>query len=92
MMAREAIYHFDEAYNYKNYVLVNDRVQDDEGFYKNGWGWGVREDGFVRDPIWLEGLRSNSYSEYEEAFSVFKQKVDELTEETVDTNIVLGYN
>lgn len=76
-MSREKLSYYDEMHTYKGYVLVNELYEDSEGFYKNGWQWGVLDEDYVYDPIWLEGLSSNSYANFSEAYKKFCQLVDE---------------
>lgn len=67
---------FDTAFSYKGYALVNERIQDDEGFYKNCWQWGLLSGEFVVRLEILDGLSSNAYSDLSEAMDVFKAKVN----------------
>jgi len=67
---------FDTAYAYKGFVLVNERYEDDEGFFKNCWQWGLQAGEFVIKLEILDGLSSNSYAEFSEALEVFKNKVE----------------
>ena len=70
--------YFDEAYEYRGYVLVNELYPDDEGFNKNHWQWGRLEASEVIGFSTLKGLSSNSYSSQSEAYGVFKDAVDGL--------------
>lgn len=79
-MSKQKLSFYDEVYTYKGYVLVNELYEDSEGFYKNTWQWGVLDGDYVYDPIILEGLRSNSYSDFSEAHKKFCQTVDEEIE------------
>lgn len=78
LMSIEAISDYDEAYPYKGYVLVNDLYEDDEGFYKNSWEYGVVEGTQVFEVKELTGLSSNSYANFSEAYKKFCLLVDEL--------------
>ncbi len=70
--------YFDEVTIYKGWALVNELYPDSEGFNKNGWQWGeVFNDEFIVNEQWLEGLSSNSYAPFEEAYDVFCANVDE---------------
>lgn len=77
MMAKELIRSYDESHIYNGYVLLNELYEDSEGFYKNNWKWGVVDGEYVYDVIWLEGLSSNSYADFSEAYKKFCQLVDE---------------
>jgi hypothetical protein len=66
---------FDEHYLSNGYVLVNELYEDDERFFKNTWMWGKVKGSYVEDLKILDGLRSNSYSKFEEAWQVFQEKV-----------------
>lgn len=79
-MAKEHFSRFDEVYMYRGHALLNELYADDEGFYKNGWKWGVVDGSHVYDVVWLEGLSSASYARYPEAYQKFKELVDEKIE------------
>lgn len=72
------ISNYDENYIYNGYVLVNELYEDDEGFYKNTYQWGLVCDDYIKDIQILRGLSSNSYASMSEAISVFKELVDSL--------------
>lgn len=76
---KQRIAWFDESYKYKGYVLVNELIEDSDGFYKNSWMWGKEDGEHVLEVIELEGLTSNSYSNFSEAHKVFTQLMDEIT-------------
>lgn len=78
-MSKQRLSYYDDVYSYKGYVLVNDRYEDAEGFYKNGWQWGKEEDMYVVDPVWLEGLSSNSYAQFAEAVKKFRELIDKMS-------------
>jgi len=67
---------FDTVYTYKGYALVNELYEDDEGFNKNYWQWGLLSGDFVVRLKPLDGLSSNSYANLNEAMEVFQAKVD----------------
>jgi hypothetical protein len=71
MAVINAISSFDEAYQYKGYVLVNELYEDSEGFYKNTWMVGKVNGDNVEDLEFLEGLSSNSYARFAEAHKKF---------------------
>lgn len=70
--------HYDEYYLYDGYVLVNEWYEDSDGFNKNTWLWGRMHGSYVISPIALDGLSSNSYAKIDEAYNVFKSKVDQI--------------
>ena len=72
------LYHFDDTYVYNNYVLVNELYEDDDGFNKNWYQWGILNDDEVENLQTLTGLSSNSYASFTEAINVFKEKVNAL--------------
>jgi len=76
---KQRINWFDESYKYKGYVLVNELIEDPEGFYKNSWMWGKEDGEYVLNTVLLDGLYSNSYSNFSEAHKVFTQMIDEKT-------------
>ena len=70
--------HYDEYYLYDGHVLVNELYEDSDGFNKNTWLWGRMHGSYVISPIALDGLSSNSYAKIDEAYNVFKSKVDQI--------------
>ena len=76
-MSREKLSYYDEVFFYQGYALVNELYEDSEGFYKNNWRWGEVFGEYIKDVIWLEGLSSNSYADFSEAYKKFCQLVDE---------------
>ena len=65
---------YDMVYTYKNYILVNELYEDDDGFKKNDYQWARKGE----DLKPLKGLSSNSYASSAEAINVFKKMIEEF--------------
>lgn len=74
---RKALHTFDEEYNYKGYVLVNEIYEDDD-VWKNTWMWGEVDGNDIINAVLLDGLSSNSYAPFSEVVENFHKKVDQL--------------
>lgn len=69
--------YFDEVYEYKGFVLVNDIIEDDDCL-KNYYQWGQFVNGVVVNPVELEGLSSRSYARWDEVWNVFTSTVENI--------------
>jgi hypothetical protein len=79
------IWHFDDVYHYKGFVLVNE-IHEDEDVRKNSWMFAHpcgENDQFVdtNDLQQLTGLSSNSYAPFEEVMKNFQNRIDNLLPE-----------
>lgn len=66
---------FDEIYMYKGHYMINDRIEDEEGFYKNWYQWATdNHNGTIT--IHKCVMDTSSYTSWKDAVSAFKKMID----------------
>ena len=69
------LYEFDDVYILGNYAMINEPIEDDEGFYKNDYQWGtlnLHDDSIT---IWAPVPNTSSYTSWENAIKSFKEVI-----------------
>ena len=69
---------FDNFYIYKGHYMINDQIQDDEGFYKNWYQWATdNKDGTIT--IQHDIPNTSSYTDWSSAIGHFKNFIDDMS-------------
>lgn len=68
---------FYDVYTYKGHFMVNDPIEDDEGFYKNWYQWATNNhNGTIT--VHKEVPNTSSYTSWTDAVNSFKSFVDSM--------------